>query len=263
MAGTKQKQFLVLPDTNLKFLVKIEKMQDDPLVNYKPHQCCPECSQPVGKKDYCKNESCKFNAELPSKLNQVRTFEKLKIGQAAETVYPLSQIDACKATDKEQMVILGKEPKNFDKTRIMGCYYVLPVEMQGRNKRAFDLLIHAIKETDNVLTVRTGRTGSEKIGILSFENGNLNFFEVAYTHQIRQPSINVAEVCKIDAKTTAKAKAWMKSIEEFNSTHTESQTEKNFAELLEGKPITPEQIQEEILDDADEMFAVADPPTTN
>lgn len=236
------------------FKIKIEKMQQDLDILYKPHEVCSDCSSKIARKKICTNESCKFHNDFPSSDDTKRTFEVLKTGEIAKDVYEKQHIDNCKKLGTETITVLGTESKDFDRTRITNCVYINPVATSGMEYQGYCIL-HTALQSDLAVSVSHARTGSEKLAIITLEKGNMVMFDVAHSSMIRPPKFNASEI-KPTQKMFDIAKAWIESKKEVDTSKIESKTTKNFEDLLNGKPITTEltKVKEEL--EAEDLFAV-------
>ena len=236
------------------FKVRIDKMQDELHSEYIPHTVCSSDMYKIARKNICTNPNCKFHTEFPSSDDTKRTFEKLKNGEQAQETFEKEHIDNCKKLDSMTFKVLGSEPKDFDRTRIMGCAYVNPISVKGIHYQGYCLLWSAL-QGEQAISVSHARTGTEKLGILTVENGIMYLYDVAHTEQIREPKFDSSKI-DVSVKTIGIAKAWIESLKPFDISVIESQTTKNFENLANGKPITTEiqEIKEEI--EAEELFAV-------
>ena len=106
--------------------------------------------------------------------------------------------------------------------------------------------------SESVLVVSSNRTGSEKMGVLAIENGQLVLFDIALDEQIRP----MKEQFTLDeSKETAEVgKAWIDSIPEFDFATMESATNKNYNALISGEEIVVETKAKQVKTSAKEMF---------
>ena len=229
--------------------VVIVKMQDDLKSQYPFHQACSECKgdkySAVGRKAYCKNPSCKYHDEFPKEADTLRTIDY-------ETAYPKEQVASCKTEQSKALQVLGTKTKNFPRNRIMGCYYVVPnLKEEGAEDR-LSFLVGGLKESDSSLVVSSNRTGSEKMGMLAIENGQIVLFDIALDEQIRP----MKEQFTLDeSKETAEVgKAWIDSIPEFDFATMESLTNKNYNALVSGEEIVIEAKAKKVKTSAKDMF---------
>ena len=229
--------------------VVIVKMQDDLKSQYPFHQACSECKgekySAVGRKAYCKNPSCKYHAEFPKEADTLRTIDY-------ETAYPKEQVDACKVDQSKALQVLGKKSKDFPRNRMMGCYYVAPNLKEDGAEDRLSFLVGGLSLSESALVVSSNRTGSEKMGVLAIENGQLVLFDIALDEQIRP----MKEQFTLDeSKETAEVgKAWIDSIPEFDFATMESLTNKNYNALISGEEIVVETKAKQVKTCAKEMF---------
>jgi len=229
--------------------VVIVKMQDDLKSQYPFHQACPECKgekySAVGRKAYCKNPNCTYHADFPKEADTLRTIDY-------ETAYPKEQVDSCKVDQSKALQILGKKTKDFPRNRIMGCYYVAPNLKEDGAEDRLSFLVGGLSLSESALVVSSNRTGSEKMGVLAIENGQLVLFDIALDEQIRP----MKEQFTLDeSKETAEVgKAWIDSIPEFDFATMESVTNKNYNALISGEEIVVEAKAKQVKTSAKEMF---------
>jgi hypothetical protein len=231
--------------------VIVQKMQDDLKSQYQWKMACPACAgekySAIGRKNFCKNSDCEFSAEFPKEQDTLRTLDH-------KTVYEKAQIDACKEAQGKTLQIVGTIPKDFPRDRIMGCSYVVPnVKEDGAEDRT-SFIVMGLRKSDNVLVVSSNRTGTEKLGILAVENGNLVLFDVALDEQIRKQS---QKFTLDESEETAKVGAeWINNIPKFDFATMESQTNKNYESLVDGNEIVVETKKTEVKKSAKSMFAI-------
>ena len=230
--------------------VVVVKMQDDLKSQFPFHQACPDCAtddgySAVGRMAYCKNPSCGNHKEFPKESDTLRTIDY-------KTAYPKEQVEACKSDQSKSLQILGTKSKDFPRNRIMGCYYVTPNLKEDGAEDRLSYLVGGLSLSESALVVSSNRTGSEKMGMLAIEDGNLVLFDIALDEQIRP----LKEQFKLDesVETAEAGKDWIDSIPEFDFATMESQTNKNYDSLISGEEIAVEVKVEKVKKTAKDMF---------
>ena len=232
--------------------VVVVKMQDDLKSQFPFHQACPDCAtddgySAVGRMAYCKNSNCGNHKEFPKESDTLRTIDY-------KTAYPKEQVEACKSDQSKSLQVLGRKSKNFPRNRIMGCYYVTPNMKEEGAEDRLSYLVGGLSLSESALVVSSNRTGSEKMGVLAVEDGNLVLFDVALDEQIRP----LKEQFKLDEslETAEAGKAWIENIPEFDFATVKSVTNENYEKLIAGEEFIPEIGEKKVKQSAKEMFGL-------
>ena len=228
--------------------VVVVKMQDDLKAAYPFKTACPDCAtdesySALGRLTICKNPNCDNHNGF--------TGEELKTIDY-KTAWKKEQVEACKSDQSKSLQILGTKSKDFPRNRIMGCYYVTPNLKEDGAEERLSYLVGGLSLSESALVVSSNRTGSEKMGMLAIEDGNLVLFDIALDEQIRP----LKEQFKLDesVETAEAGKDWIDSIPEFDFSTMESQTNKNYAKLINGEEIAVEVKVEKVKKTAKDMF---------
>ena len=232
--------------------VVVVKMQDDLKSQFPFHQACPDCAtdegySAVGRMAYCKNSNCGNHKEFPKESDTLRTIDY-------KTAYPKEQVESCKSDQSKSLQVLGRKPKNFPRHRIMGCYYVVPNLKEDGAEDRMSYLVGGLNSSESALVVSSNRTGSEKMGVLAIEDGNLVLFDVALDEQIRP----LKEQFKLDEslETAEAGKAWIETIPEFDFATVKSITNENYEKLIAGEEFIPEIGEKKVKQSAKDMFGL-------
>jgi hypothetical protein len=229
--------------------VVVVKMQDDLKAQYPFKTACPDCAtdesySALGRLTICKNTDCDNHKGF--KGTELKTLDY-------KTAWTKQQVEDCKSDQTKALQVLGTKPKDFSRHRIMGCYYVVPNLKEDGAEDRMSYLVGGLKASKSALVVSSNRTGSEKMGMLAIEDGNLVLFDIALDEQLRP----LKEQFTLDtSKETEKlGKDWIDSIPEFDFSTMESQTNKNYGALISGEEIAVEVKVEKVKKTAKDMFA--------
>ena len=228
--------------------VVVVKMQDDLKSAYPFKTACPDCAtdesySALGRLTICKNPNCDNHNGF--------TGEELKTIDY-KTAWKKEKVEACKSAQTKALQVLGTKSKDFPRHRIMGCYYVVPNLKEDGAEDRMSYLVGGLNSSESALVVSSNRTGSEKMGMLAIEDGNLVLFDIALDEQIRP----MKEQFKLDTseETIQLGKEWIDSIPEFDFATMESQTNKNYAKLINGEEIAVEVKEKTVKKSAKDMF---------
>ena len=148
---------------------------------------------------------------------------------------------SCKEFTKD-IEILGKQMKPIDKTRIRDCHYVLPNTRKDDNSEKYSMLYFGLKNSDYVLPIATGRTRAERIGVLTvekdFEIPVILLFTMVFTEEIHQDNAHTAKFSRHHLSSKIqdkKGRDFINSLVPFDLVEYESQTNKNYELLVDGK----------------------------
>ena len=235
--------------------VKIAVMQDDHKSGYDCSMACPKCKGEVKRPQVCINPNCDQEIDDTQKSDHqnLRYFKD----DPDKKMFTKKQIDECKEADKHNMKIIGVESKNFDRRRILECHYVYPDKKgsnNGGDQSRYEILYHGLKNSDKALSIHNGRTGTEKLGILTVENDTMVLFTVAHAELIRKPTEVIELDNEMEEDYTKCGVKFLENLKEVDTMKIESQSRKNYQALLEGKQVVIEQKKTRKKMSAMEMF---------
>lgn len=170
--------------------LKVSKMQDDlkTATGFDTHMACPACKEQVGKKNYCKNPECEKHTGLEQKETLTYFGKDYEAGKTK--TFGKAEVESCKEVSKKELVFVQKEPKNFDRRRILSCHYVSPRPNKDDSSALdkYELLFRGLQYGDHALGITMGRTGSDQLGILTveeFDKPMMVLYTVCHSDQIR------------------------------------------------------------------------------
>jgi len=230
--GAKRLVNIIYRAKGIQIPVELRPTRIKNLKEYKWRKVCPDCSESIGKKDYCKKLEC-INHDVLLK-------EEAKLTIDGKESYTKEQVENCKIFLSDDIEILGKEMKPIDKTRILDCHYILPDTRENENIGKYSMLYFGLKNSDHVLPITTGRTNKEQFGVLTVEKDVMFLFTMAFTNQIRsfpepRETLEKYKGPLSHETQTESGIGFINSLDLFDSAGYESQTDKNYELLINGK----------------------------
>ena len=237
--------------------VIVQAMQEDLKSSYSWHLTCPDCATEgnyakVGLRKFCKNADCENHNEIAKeKYDELRTLDY-------KTAYDKEKIDACDNEASKVFEVLGSKPKDFPKSRILGCHYLVPNPKEKGSDVAFQVLVqglleHSKRSDGKMLIVSDARSKIERLGAIGIDNGNIVMFDVAFDEQIKP--LNTTFELDVNEKYTKMGADWIDSLPEFDFATVSSKRNENYERLIDGDEITVATKSEKVEKSVEDMFA--------